>query len=240
MDCSLTGGGKGPPAPAGKYLDLDYFWLIVKESFSELDGDFEELDDEYDEMDPTPTAFNSLTRSGSSSQFQHSMHDSALSQTPITPQFQLRFPGPTAANRSVERSPFSLLDSQAQAVTASSLFISPNQRAPRLPPSGTQEVLIISEEETMQVQVESDNNSNAKKQNKAKNVQVDAPTKYYTGMFKMQVKSMSLKRKLIRAKLRTEQLKQTLIQNKLSENLIELPTMEPSSESSSEEEDFDE
>jgi len=104
------------------------------------------------------------------------MQDSPVSQTSITPQLQLRFPGPTAVNRSVERSPFTLLDSQAQAVTDSSLFISPEQPAPHLPLSGTQEV--FSEEEMMQVQVESINNSYAKKQNKAKNV--DASTKYYT------------------------------------------------------------
>ena len=60
------------------------------------------------------------------------------------------------------------------------------------------------------------------------------PNTTHTGMFEMQVKWMNFKRKLLRAKLRTEQLKQRLIQNKLSENLIELPTMEPSSERSGE------
>jgi len=54
-------------------------------------------------------------------------------------------------------------------------------------------------------------------------------------MLEKQTEMMKLRRRILRSKLRTEQLKQTLIQNKLAENLVQLPEMEPSSESSSSE-----
>ena len=64
----------------------------------------------------------------------------------------------------------------------------------------------------------------------------DPVTNYYNKMFKVQSKLMRIRSKLLRAKLMTEKLKQTLIQSKLSENQTELPALEESSESSSEEE----
>ena len=64
----------------------------------------------------------------------------------------------------------------------------------------------------------------------------DPVINYYNKMFKVQSKLMRIRSKLLRAKLMTEKLKQTLIQSKLSENQTELPALEESSESSSEEE----
>jgi hypothetical protein len=59
-------------------------------------------------------------------------------------------------------------------------------------------------------------------------------------MLEKQTKLMKLRRRVMRSKLRTEKLKQAMIQNKLTDNGMEIPSLEPSSESSSEDESFDE
>ena len=113
--------------------------------------------------------------------------------------------------------------------------------------------------ESVQQVVTQENNSKSKKQKTSKKVrslhyngfiqsfidcrfqdEVDAGTNYYTKMFKIQSKLMRERSKLLRSKLVTEKLKQTLIQSKLSENQTELPALDESSESSSEDEENEE
>jgi hypothetical protein len=66
---------------------------------------------------------------------------------------------------------------------------------------------------------------------------VDAATLYYTEILQIQ-KSMSLlKRRHIRSKIRSEQLKQALMKEKLESNFIPLPDLMESSDSSDDEED---
>ena len=61
----------------------------------------------------------------------------------------------------------------------------------------------------------------------------EAGSKYFSRMLVMQSSMMKLRRKYIRSKLRTEQLKQALLKKSFSDNDIMLPELEPSSESES-------
>ena len=71
---------------------------------------------------------------------------------------------------------------------------------------------------------------------------MEAGTKYYTVLLKEQTGLIKLKKKLIRYKLRTEQLKQTRLQSELAKSMIPLPNMMglSYSEESSSDEDGDE
>jgi hypothetical protein len=66
---------------------------------------------------------------------------------------------------------------------------------------------------------------------------VDAATKYYTDIILIQKSMSHLKRRHIRSKIRTEQLKQALMKEKLESNFIPLPDLMESSDSSDDEED---
>lgn len=63
--------------------------------------------------------------------------------------------------------------------------------------------------------------------------EVDAASNYYNMMKKEQTEVMKLKRKVLKSKLRTEKMKQALIQHRLEENNVQLPEMEGFSDSSS-------
>ena len=61
----------------------------------------------------------------------------------------------------------------------------------------------------------------------------DAATAYYTKMLSVQTRTEKMKAKVLRAKLLTERMKQTLMVDKFAAAKLDIPTLSESSESDS-------